>query len=264
MLPRPEALRTLARPARPRQVVGVQPSPHPGEGLEFADLREYRPGDRLRSVNWRASARRPGLHVNDRHPDHSADVVLVLDSFTGFWGRDETLLLAVRATAALAEGYHGARDRIGLVGYGGTLRWILPGTGLTQYYKIVDTLIDTEIAVTETSRGADLLPPRSVPSQALVVGLSPLADERPLAFLLDLHARGYEVAAIQVLPTVPDSDGTDVAGLARRILQIRQRNVQRHLEKAGVPVVTWSDGVPLERPVQEVQQWRQRARLLPL
>ncbi len=264
VLPRPEALRTLARPARPRQIVGVQPSRHPGEGLEFADVREYRPGDRMRSVNWRASARRPELYVNDRHPDHSADVVLMLDSFTGFWQRDETLVMAVRAAAALAEGYHGARDRIGLVGYGGTLRWILPGTGISQYYKIVDTLIDTEVAVTETSRGADLLPPRSVPTQALIVALSPLADERPLAFLLDLHARGYEVAAIQVVELVGEGDGSAAADLARRLLALRQRTVQRHLERSGIPVATWSDGVPLERPIQEVQQWRQRARLMPL
>ena len=51
------------------------------DGLEFADTRAFVPGDRMRAVNWRASARRGALIVNERHPDRNADVVLFLDSF---------------------------------------------------------------------------------------------------------------------------------------------------------------------------------------
>ena len=103
------------------------------DGLEFADTRAFVPGDRLRSVNWRASARRGELIVNERHPDRNADVVLFLDSFaearSGRRG-DGTLERAVRAAATLAGRYLERRDRVGLVTFGGVLRWLEPGGGL--------------------------------------------------------------------------------------------------------------------------------------
>ena len=63
------------------------------------------PGDRLRSINWRASARRGELIVNDRHPERNTDVILFLDSFAeARTARAEsTLDRAVRAAATLAR-----------------------------------------------------------------------------------------------------------------------------------------------------------------
>ena len=60
---------------------GNQVARQKGEGLEFADLREFAAGDRVRSINWRASARRNVLVVNERHPERNADVILFLDTF---------------------------------------------------------------------------------------------------------------------------------------------------------------------------------------
>ena len=42
-----------------------------GDGIEFADIRPFVPGDRVRRINWRASARRPGLWVNESHPERN-------------------------------------------------------------------------------------------------------------------------------------------------------------------------------------------------
>ena len=53
-----ERLRTLVAPLRTRPVLGSQVSRELGEGIEFADLRPLAPGDRVRSINWRATARR--------------------------------------------------------------------------------------------------------------------------------------------------------------------------------------------------------------
>ena len=77
------AARHAARDRRPRRPRSR------ADGLEFADTRAFVPGDRLRSVNWRASARRGELIVNERHPDRNADVVLFLDSFAEARGGDE-------------------------------------------------------------------------------------------------------------------------------------------------------------------------------
>ena len=79
--PHAEALRALLRPQETQLSAGNQVARARGEGIEFADLRQFAPGDRLRRINWRASARRGQLWVNEAHPERNADVVLFLDTF---------------------------------------------------------------------------------------------------------------------------------------------------------------------------------------
>ena len=64
------------------------------------------PGDLARRVNWRASARRGELWVNEYHPERNSDVIIFVDSFAEA-RRDgsSTLDQGVRATAALAARY---------------------------------------------------------------------------------------------------------------------------------------------------------------
>ena len=82
--------------------------------------------------------------MNESHPERNTDVILFVDSFAeARLGGEGTLDLAVRATAALADAYGRRRDRVGLIGFGGILRWLVPGTGLVQLYRIVDALLDT-------------------------------------------------------------------------------------------------------------------------
>ena len=61
-------------------MTGSRPAAVAGEGIEFAELRTLEPGERARRVNWRASAARGRLLVNDRLPERSSDVVLFLDA----------------------------------------------------------------------------------------------------------------------------------------------------------------------------------------
>src|SRR5581483_2226266 len=116
-----------------------------GEGIEFADLRAFQPGDRVRRVNWRASALRGELWVNEQHPERNTDVVLFLDTFAEARGEGgSTHDRAVRAAATLAHAYLEPRDRVGLVGFGGVLSWLLPASGMRQLYTIFDTLLESD------------------------------------------------------------------------------------------------------------------------
>src|SRR5205085_2609709 len=118
--PRSESLRTLPRPARTLPFFGSLVSRERGEGLELAEVRPFAPGDRIRSINWRATARRGGIWVTDRHPERNADVVVFLDAFTELSvGERNTLDVAVRAAASISEALLAGRDRVGLVSFGG-------------------------------------------------------------------------------------------------------------------------------------------------
>ena len=58
---------TCSQPAQTQVFSGNQVAREQGEGIEFADLRPFVPGDRVRRINWRASARRGELWVNELH-----------------------------------------------------------------------------------------------------------------------------------------------------------------------------------------------------
>ena len=106
--------------------------------------------------------------MNESHPERNTDVILFVDSFAEARGQDaSTLDLAVRATAALADAYIGRRDRVGLISFGGILRWLEPGMGMVQLYRIVDALLDTQIILSYYWTGIDVIPRRTLPPSAL-------------------------------------------------------------------------------------------------
>ena len=88
-------------------------------------------------------------------------MIVFLDAFAEARAEAEgTLDLAVRAASSLASRYLARNDRVGLVSFGGILRWLVPSMGRTQVFQIVDALLDTEIAFSYAWKGVDVIPPR--------------------------------------------------------------------------------------------------------
>jgi uncharacterized protein (DUF58 family) len=260
--PRPEVIKELLRPLETQVFTGNLVAREKGEGIEFADLREFVPGDRVRRINWRASARRGELWVNELHAERNSDVILFLDSFTEARRENEsTLDRAVRATAALVELYLEHKDRVGLVSFGGVLNWLLPSTGITQLYRIVDSLLDTEIVLNYAWKDLDVIPPRTLPPKALVIALTPLLDDRATGALMDLRARGFDLALVEISPVpfvVPGREEHEQ--LAYEIWKLRRDALRGQYERAAVPVAVWNDEVPLIAALEEVRAFRRYAR----
>ncbi|HEX4930695.1 MAG TPA: DUF58 domain-containing protein [Gaiellaceae bacterium] len=261
--PLPETLRAIVAPVSTQPFAGNQVARQKGEGLEFADLREFAAGDRVRSINWRASARRNELVVNERHPERNADVILFLDTFADARaGGRSTLDLAVRATATLASRYLERRDRVGLVSFGGILRWLTPGTGTSQRYRIVDALLESEIVFNYAWKDVSVIPSRTLPPQALVVAISPLLDDRAVEALADLRARRYDLAIVEVDPAGFATPGESESDrLAHRLWLLRREEIRARYERLGVAVATWSDDEPLDSVLEGVRAFRRHARL---
>jgi uncharacterized protein (DUF58 family) len=263
VFPREEEVRRLLAPRETQLTAGNEVARVKGDGIEFADVRPFVAGDRVRRINWRARARRGELWVNEAHPERNTDVILFLDTFAeARLGDRSTLDQAVRAAASLAEHYLARRDRVGLVGFGGVLRWLLPGMGRVQAYRIADALLDTEIVLSYAWKGVEILPARTLPPQALVLALSPLLDERSVDALLDLRARGYDLAVVDVspLPFAPrPTRGNDA--LAYDLWVLRRDALRHRLQQAGVAVAEWRAGDPLQLALEEVTSFRHHARL---
>lgn len=261
--PTEEAVRALLRPLETQVFSGNHVARQRGEGIEFADLRQFVPGDRIRYVNWRASARRAELWVNQQHPERNADVVLFLDTFTeASNGGRSTLDLALRAASSLVARYLRQKDRVGFVTFGGMLNWLLPSTGTTQMYRIVDSLLDTRIVLNYAWRDIEILPRGTLPPKAIVLALTPLLDDRAVTALLDLRARGFDLVVVEISPEpflAPPAG--DVQRVARRLWRLRREALRGRFERAGVPVATWGDESGLAVALEEVTSFRRHARL---
>ncbi len=260
--PTEETLRSLVPPLDTQVFAGNQVSRMRGEGIEFADLREWQPGDRIRRVNWRATALRGSLWVNEQHPERNTDVVLFLDTLAEGRGQARaTHLRAVRAAAALAHGYLQRKDRVGLVSFGGFVSWLVPQAGLRQLYAIVDRLLTSEVVEGHAAERVVGVGPRLLPPGALVLALTPLFDNRTATALFDLRARGYDVIVIEVASAEVSAQlATAERPLAERLWRLSREALRYRFAEAGVPVVTWRDGEPLAAPLEEVNAFRHLAR----
>lgn len=247
-MPREATLWNLLSPRALRTIPGVHRSRQRGDGIEFADTRPMVAGDRARDVNWRISARHQELWVDDRNPERSGEVVLFLDTFVAVGDRyASTLRRSVEVAGALAARYTSANDRIGLVDLGGVMRWVKPGGGTAQLYRVVETLIDTELFATAANKTIDVLPVRALPRQAMVIALSPLIDPQGIDAIVTMRARGLDIAVIEVSPEAfvepPPGRRGEIAG---RLWQQTRARTRRDLRARGIAVATWHDGEPLD------------------
>ncbi len=259
-------LHSLAAPLRTRPVLGSQVARERGEGIEFADLRPLEPGDRVRHINWRATSRRRVPQVNVQHPEHSADVVLFLDTFAEAEHAGEgTLDATVRAAAALASAHLARRDRVALVSFGGVLNWLTASAGTRQLYRIVDGLLASDARLSHAWKDVTHLPHRLLPAGALVFALSPLLDARGIGALLDLRARGYDLAVVEISPLAhTPADEAGAHRLPLRLWRLQRDALRARFETLGVPVARWEyPHTSLELAIEEVTTFRRHARPAP-
>jgi uncharacterized protein (DUF58 family) len=261
VFPREQRLRELVAPLRTQPFLGTHVARGRGDGIEFADVRAFQAGDRVRQVNWRATARRRSLQVNDRHPEHSSDVVLLLDTFQeAREGSMGTLDSGVRAAAAMARAHLARRDRVGVVDFGGVLHWLEPAFGTKQLYRIIDALLASEVAFSYAWRNVEGIPLRVLPPGALILAITPLLDERSIALVTDLRRRGRDVTVIEVSPLDHVSPGPSAQdGIAYRLWRLQREALRAQLQGLGVGVAVWERDATLGPVVEGVNAFRRSA-----
>jgi uncharacterized protein (DUF58 family) len=261
VLPTDEAYKSRTALPLPRPLVGAHVARRPADGSEYAETRPYAAGDALRRVDWKATARRGSLMVADRFPERTTELVLFLDTFVDAGPPGATTLdIGVRAAIAIAHHHLPAMDRVGVVGFGGYIRWLPAGTGRRHFPRLVDHVIGMEERRTHAYRDLEMLPAALLPPSALVIALSPLIDERAVTALATLSGRGHGVVVVDTLPPGyrPELDGA-MADLAVDIWRLEREASIRALGAAGVPVVPWSSGGGLDAVLAAVQQRLMRA-----
>lgn len=217
--------------------IGTHLTRHHGPGVEYADIREYVPGDSLRTVNWRVSARRGRLHVTDRLTDRAADVVVLIDTYPQPSGPATVATeRSARGAAQLVQSVLQRGDRAGVVMLGSAPRWLAPDIGRHQFYRLLDAVLD---AGEWHSHSAGALAPRAaMPPNAIVVAFSTLLNADFGLALTDLRRRGHPVLVVDVLDRLPFREEPDP--IVARWWRLERSRMYRNIAVTGVDVIGWS------------------------
>jgi uncharacterized protein (DUF58 family) len=219
VLPRFSSRRHLpSRLARLRELDGRTSVMIRGQGTEFDSLREYVRGDDVRSIDWRATARRSDLVVRTWRPERDRRVVIVVDSGRTSAARiDDEPRLDTAFESALLLGALASRagDHVDLVVVDRRVRGRVQGaTGAALLSTMVETMAPIEPELVETDWSTVPALVRSVTTQrSLVVLVTPVdspGSARSLLAAVPQLSRRHLVLVASV--TDPD---LDVAAVTR-------------------------------------------------
>ena len=243
------------RLARLRLLEGATVAPVRGQGTEFDSLREYVPGDDVRSVDWRATARRSSVVVRTWRPERDRRLLLVVDTSRTSAGRlgDDVsstprLDLALDAALLLGALAERAGDRVGALAVDSEVRGEVRADAGRALPALSEAFVGLEPALVELD--ARLLVAsvqRRTPQRSLVVLLSELSSEAWRAGLLEvlgaLTSRHTVVVAAVRDPRVlgmaagrEDAAAVYAAAAAEAALADRER-LADELRRRGVVVV---------------------------
>lgn len=249
-----------SRLARLRELDGRTSLMIRGQGTEFDSLRDYVRGDDVRSIDWRATARRQDLMVRTWRPERDRRVVIVVDSGRTSAARiDNEPRLDTAFESALLLGALASRagDRVDLAIVDRRVRGRVQGaTGADLLASMVQTMapIDPELVETDWAAVPGLV--RSITSQRSLVVLAttldaPGASRELLAAIPQLTRRHLVVVATVVDPVLTAlavertrlADVYRAASAERALLDVTR--VSAALRQLGADVVT---GSPADLP----------------
>ena len=226
----PRVLRSLgSTQLRARGVVegviaGIHRNPHRGSSVEFAEYKEYAPGDDVRHIDWRAFARVDRYYVKQFEDETNLRAWLLLDSSgsMGFSWEDAPtkLLYASTLVASLAWLLLRQGDAPGLVTFReDAARWLPPSSRRDQLEDLCRLLDELQPeGGTAVERAMARLAER-VHQRSLIVLVSDLLDgsDELLRTARVLRRRGLEVAVFHIMDraewTLPWEDMTLFEGM---------------------------------------------------
>lgn len=281
----PELIRRVRRiEIRTRRIVtetlaGSYNSAFRGQGMEFAEVREYQPGDDVRSIDWNVTARssRPdhSLFVKVFTEERELTVVLLADvsGSTAFGtGRRLKREIIAEISSLLAFAAIRNRDKVGLIRFSdGIDQYLPPRSGVTHVLRVVREILTSSVERRRTDLAGALeflLRVQRKPAVVFLVSdlLAP-GFEKPLS----LVARRHDLVVLEVrdpaeesLPPVGpllledaetgqrrlvDTSSARVREAIVRNAAARRREVDAIITRAGVDRVTIDAAKPYDRPL---------------
>ena len=240
----------------PKLLSGAMPLNVIGTGTEFYSLREFVPGDSLRSVNWKALAKKGKMMVNETVREDVMDVILLLDarevSAVG-GGRDTPLEMSCRAAATYAKQLLDERNNVALMVYGESIERVDLDRGEHHLFKILTALSsakpqgDLKLQIVLK----DLLP--HLPSGSPIILFSSLDDDHTIseAFTSTI-SRGFTITTISPSSLDFEERMKRIPLEPLLIAKIERDNMISELRSFGLQVGDWKYGENVNTALQEI------------
>jgi uncharacterized protein (DUF58 family) len=229
--------------------VGPLPSPRVGEGVEFHAVREYQPGDPLKIINWKATARTGRIMANEYESERKVDVVFIVDaSYTG----DLVFDHLIRAAASLMLNALNNGTSFGLLLSEEVPLWIRVDYGKRHFFKCIDFLSTAKPDKNNmiTYQVEHLIKAR-FPAKAQLLYLSPLMTEESRDALRIMAQYGYNVVVISPNPYTAVEPKNREEELALKLLMLQRRAMLMKMSAYGI-IIDWDVRKPLEAAIAEV------------
>jgi uncharacterized protein (DUF58 family) len=252
-----------------------------GRGIEFSQVREYLPGDDVRTIDWNVTARSGVPHVKEFIEERDLTVIVAVDVSASMafgsvdWRKCD---LAAELAAVFAFSAVENSDRAGLLLFSSTVHtFVPPRRGRTHAQTIVTKAVDAALRKPEGTADLELAVrflERTAGKRAVILLLSDFLDMPFEAPLRRLHQR-HDVIAIPILD--PREERTPASGLLRlfdletkdaRVIDLassgiaagagqRAAMLSKRFQTAGIDSLSVSTAVPYDRDL--LRFFRQRS-----
>ena len=187
-------------------ITGLHQSPYHGFSVEFAEHRQYMPGDPLGDIDWKAYAKSDRLYVKEYEEETNLKAYILLDcsGSMGFLsgGSVSKFDYASYLAAALTYLMLRQRDAVGLVTFAAGIRRYIPPKSVRSHLSVVlKELEASEVsAQTRVAQTFHELAER-ISRRGLIIVISDLLDdpEEVLMGLKHFRHKGHEVLVFHVL-----------------------------------------------------------------
>jgi uncharacterized protein (DUF58 family) len=233
--------------------------------MEFYGIRDYSPSDSLRRVNWKASSRSEELLSNQYLGEFGGDTIIVLDARTRSDAGvppDSILTYSVRAAAVIAYRLLRDKNRVGILAFGSKLQKVRSGFGRRQFDRVLTALVNI--------RPGDIWGVENVPGYLSlffsrfnqIVLISPLADTKSEATVMEIASKGYPTLVISPSPvdfaSKSDRD-TMVEEVADDLVRL-ERETRINVLRRYATIVDWNTREPLGSALRQAATQKVRAR----
>ena len=255
-----------------------------GRGIEFEEVREYQPGDDVRTIDWNVTARLDRPYVKRFVEERELTIMILLDRSPSmqFGTRRATKLqTAVEAASLLAFAALRSNDKVGLITYADRVETFLPAAkGKRHVMRLVHQALSAPCGSGGAGMEATLLQLGTVlKGRALLFVISDFHDPIPLLPLAQAALR-HDVVAVAVsdpaemeLPEVGlinlvdpetgseclvDSASSAVRDRYRRLAAGRHGDVRQQLAAAGAEILNLNTSIAPLHPL--IRFFRNRSR----
>ncbi|HEV2471333.1 MAG TPA: DUF58 domain-containing protein [Chthonomonadales bacterium] len=209
----PQTLARISRlELRARAVVegvisGLHQSPHRGSSVEFAQHRDYVPGDEIRHIDWKVYARSDRYHIKQFEEETNLKATILLDASSSMEYRGTNAALSKRdyaaiTAAALSTLLMQQRDAVGLATFDSAVRQYIPPSSTSAHLRLLLETLERAGSRPSTGLGATLHDiAERVRRRGLIILLSDLLapPQEILHGLQHFRHRKHEVIVFHVL-----------------------------------------------------------------